>query len=98
MICRVAIALGRTPSEVRAMSASDIQLMHRYWQEEPWGAYRDNLHTGMIAAAVVNASGRFKKEARADHFMLKVKEPEQAGKNLVQALRMMATKKRRNHD
>ena len=98
MICRVAIALGRTPSEVRDMSASDLQLMDRYWQEEPWGAYRDNLHAGIVASAVVNASGRAKKQVSADQFVLKVRDPQQAGRNLVQALRMMSTKRRKKHD
>ena len=94
MICRVAIALGRTPSEVRGMSVADMQLMERYWQEESWGPWRDNMHAGIVASAVINASGRSKKAMKPDDFVMKVRDPNEVGRNLKHALRMMATKKR----
>lgn len=98
MECRVSIALGRTPTEVRAMSASDMNQMSRYWAEEPWGPYRDNLHAGMVAAAVMNASGRYKKPVRAEQFLIKVRDRAADGKRLLTALKMLATKKRKKRD
>ena len=88
------MALGRPPSELQNLPASDIDLMERYWHEEPWGPWRDSLHAGIVASSVINASGRAKKPVRPDDFVMKVRDPKEAGRNLVQALRMMATKKR----
>jgi len=25
-----------------------------FWRQEPWGSYRDNIHSGMIAATLAN--------------------------------------------
>lgn len=34
------------------MPASDHDLLIRYWGEEPWGPYRDNMHAAIIATEV----------------------------------------------
>ena len=46
--------------------------MTRYWNEEPWGAYRDNLHAALIARTIHNAN--YKRKVTLDEFM--VKRPE----------------------
>jgi hypothetical protein len=29
-----------------------VELLNRYWLEEPWGAWRDNIHTAIIAREI----------------------------------------------
>lgn len=36
------------------MSHNELMAWERYYQVEPWGQLRDNMHSGMIAAAIVN--------------------------------------------
>lgn len=91
----MAMALARAPSELGSLPATDFHLMARYWAEEPWGPYRDNLHAGLIASAVINASGRAKKEARPEQFLFQLRDRAASGNALIQALKMMATKRRR---
>lgn len=57
------------------MTPSEWSRWRRYWNEEPWGTWRDNAHAGLIAAAVLNPYR--KKGAKAlgfDAFMLKNQE------------------------
>lgn len=67
--CRLALALGVPPSTVEEFGASDIDLLSRYWNEEPWGAYRDNIHAALIARTIHNTN--FKKKVTLDDFMLR---------------------------
>ena len=34
------------------MGCADYDLLQRYWREEPWGAYRDNVHAAIIAREI----------------------------------------------
>lgn len=36
------------------MPSTEFDLWQQYWNQEPWGPYRDNLHTGIIAAMTYN--------------------------------------------
>ena len=93
MECRISLLLGRPPSEVRAMPVSDIQQLSAYWAEEPWGPLRDNMHAGMIAAAVGNYSAKkLQRPLRWQDFWLRTKEAEQAGNRgaLLSMLRAIA--------
>lgn len=56
------------------MGAAEYLDWWRYWQEEPWGAMRDNLHAGLIAAAVINARPNRRRgstDVSAKDFLLK---------------------------
>jgi hypothetical protein len=95
MLCRISLLLGRPPSEVRALPLSDLQMLGAYWEAEPWGPWRDNLHAGLIAATVANSGPRkLKKTVRASDFMLVPARERRAkgGKALLSALRAMASK------
>lgn len=35
-----------------------------YWEVEPWGPWRDNVHTAIIAREVIRANPRLKRGAR----------------------------------
>ena len=49
------------------MSASDFDLLARYWAHEPWGPWRDNVHAAMIAKELRNLRGG---RVQLDAFML----------------------------
>ena len=36
------------------MGSSELYEWMQFWQMEPWGPYRDNIHAGLIAATVAN--------------------------------------------
>jgi hypothetical protein len=53
------LGLGRTVAEIeQGMSGQEMRDWELYWALEPWGAYRDNLHSGVIAAAIINVHRR----------------------------------------
>lgn len=37
------------------MPARELDDWAAYWRIEPWGAWRDNLHAGLIASVIANA-------------------------------------------
>lgn len=81
------------------MPATDYDLLARYWREEPWGPWRDNLHAAIIARAVIKAGGHFK-EPKLDVFMLKSRSQKQAeeqaaGKGVMAMFKAIAVRKRR---
>lgn len=57
------------PCEVEQLPASEYDLLVRYWDEEPWGPWRDNLHFSMLIREVLRAGGF--KPPKVDAFMLK---------------------------
>lgn len=87
--------LGRPPSEVNALPLSDLHLLGCYWEEEPWGPWRDNLHAGLIAATVANSGPRkLRRISQPKDFMLTQvhKRREKGRRALLSALRAMAKK------
>lgn len=69
MLCRVCLAVGKLPSEVLDAPSTDFDLLERYYVEEPWGSWRDNLHAAIIAREVLKANGF--KVPKLDVFMVK---------------------------
>lgn len=45
--------LGRTIDEVLELPERELLRWHRYWEAEPWGPYRDNLHAAMIVTELL---------------------------------------------
>jgi hypothetical protein len=37
------------------MGAHELSEWSKFWAMEPWGSYRDNIHTGLLASLIVNA-------------------------------------------
>lgn len=94
------MALGIAPSEVDDLPATDYDLLWKYWKKEPWGPYRDNLHSAIIAREV--RRGNFKGPHVLDQFMVMDQEDqEQLGKSrgksdkavVFGAFKAMATKR-----
>ena len=63
---RLALALGCSVREVEQMAASEFDEWARYYAAEPFGAVRDNLHAGIIAAVVANAARALSGSKKAD--------------------------------
>jgi hypothetical protein len=40
--------MGLPPSTVVQMAETDWNLLARYWDAEPWGPWRDNMHAALI--------------------------------------------------
>lgn len=45
-----------------------MDLLRRYWAEEPWGPWRDNLHTAMVCREIRSTAFKGKHELKS--FML----------------------------
>lgn len=53
----------------RDLGAAEYDGWVRYYAEEPWGAYRDNLHAALIADTVARAHGG--KKSKLSDYILK---------------------------
>lgn len=54
---RLALALGKTVAEIETtMPARELTEWGRYYAAEPFGQFRDNLHAGIVAAAILNSN------------------------------------------
>lgn len=92
MTCRIADLLKIPPSQIDHLPAADVQLLARYWEEEPWGAWRDNLHAAMICREIRRAYYADRRIGPLDPFMIRKQEERRAQNlgGLVAALRAMA--------
>lgn len=73
-----------------------------YWEVEPWGPWRDNVHAAIIAREVIRANPRLKRGAKMpdlSHFMLIDPATRQraANERVVAVLQALATGGRRGH-
>lgn len=51
------MAFGMLPSEVLDLPAAEYEMLMLYWNEEPWGPWRDNLHAAIMARATLQSQG-----------------------------------------
>ena len=59
MLFRLALAMGRTLQELRAvLSYAEFQEWCLYYQVEPWGEDRSDLRAGIVASTIANYAGR----------------------------------------
>lgn len=78
------------------MGSSEYEDWKAYWAEEPWGALRDNLHSGELTAMLYNIHRKQgTKAATARDFLFKsVKESSRDSLNKgVSWLRLVSSKK-----
>lgn len=82
---------------MRALPADDYELLERYFAEEPWGPWRDNMHAAIIAAELRHLRNP-KSTAKHSDFLLVHPERRRRGnlKALVDALRAMAGGRRKH--
>lgn len=68
---RLALALGRTVGELEdSLGSKELNEWQAYYHIEPFGQWRDNYHAAMLATAIYNTSGRIKKPAKINDFMI----------------------------
>lgn len=53
------------------MPARDYAMLQRYWMHEPWGPWRDNLHTAILARETLRPHFKKGSSIRLDDFMLR---------------------------
>lgn len=90
---RLAALLGRTVSEMKdSLTQREYFNWQKYWVEEPWGPYRDNLHAAVIAREVRRPNLRRGAKNDLDDFM--VVDPQRrrknASKNFINFLKTVA--------
>lgn len=97
MRCRIALAFGMLPSEALSLPVSEYRMLEMYWEEEPWGPWRDNLHVGIVAREVLRAGGF--KVPKIDVFMLKkpptAEAAKAAGRGLMDMFKTIAVRKKK---
>lgn len=52
----------------------ELERWARYWNEEPWGAYRDNLHAGLIISELLRPHLPEGANVKIEGFLLRPKE------------------------
>ena len=83
MLFRLALAMGRTIQELRAvLSYAEFQEWCWYYQIEPWGEDRADLRAGIVASTIANYAGKLRAEgaepAIPADFMPYLERPEPA--------------------
>lgn len=86
---RLALATGQPDvRKIMALPSTIIDLWIAYHAIAPFGTERDNLHAGMIAAAVYNVHRGRGKPLQPDDFLLQFAKPQQrTADDLYQTLR-----------
>lgn len=93
--CRLALAMGVPPSHIEQWASRDVALLARYWNEEPWGPVRDNMHAALIAREVRRPWLKDPSKNSLDDFMIMQREArieqqrEEQTRSIFQALRGM---------
>jgi hypothetical protein len=62
------------------ISPADYEGEWLYWQEEPWGPYRDNLHFAMLCREVIRPYLRKGAKVQIEDFMLRPEEQKKASR------------------
>ncbi len=88
----------------RSMSQRSYLGWQKYWELEPWGSFRDNLHAAIIAREVRKAFASPKAVVTLDDFMVEnpavrqeqiEKKRAQAASQFIGMLKVVATKRPR---
>jgi len=70
---RLAALLGRSLGELDELPARELERWATYWNEEPWGVYRDNMHAALIITELLKPHLKEGTTLNMDKFMLKPK-------------------------
>lgn len=76
---RLASLLGCTVEEMlERLTPAQYANWQRYWVEEPWGPWRDNLHAAIIARASISVWLKKGQTVDMDQFMVRRRERDAA--------------------
>jgi len=62
--------LGRSIGELLELPQRELGDWALYWKLEPWGAWRDNMHAGIVAASVLQPHLKEGAKIKPEDFML----------------------------
>ncbi len=81
-----------------AISAAELRRWRLYWEEEPWGAYRDNLHAAMIISQLLRPNVKDGVAPPLKNFLLMHPEDRKAegAEDFILKLDMLARKQARD--
>lgn len=105
--CRVGLAFRILPSAVDDIGTLDYDMLRQYWDQEPWGTWRDNMHIAILAhhirSALLGSKGvlpmySYFVMSEEDRAKKDVVEGAKTKKGFMSALRMMAGKKKRKDE
>lgn len=83
--------MGLSIEDLLELPQRELDRWQRYWAEEPWGAYRDNLHAAMIVQyGLAPHLGPKAKPVRLDDFMFQHPE-DRRERNRLEAARTFST-------
>jgi hypothetical protein len=69
------LGLGFSVSQVEQLSARELDDWRAFYAVEPWGAWRENLHAGLVASTIANVNrAKGSKAFSAMDFMLKERD------------------------
>lgn len=80
------------------ISDRELRRWRTYWEEEPWGAYRDNFHTALIISQLLRPSTKDGKAPAVKEFMLMHPEDRKAegAQDFITKLDMLARAQQRD--
>lgn len=91
--------MGRTRKELLAsLDSAELTAWQAFFDVEPFGPLRDNLHAGIIAAALINGNPWRRKGARdvtPSDFLLTVERPRQTVAEMKAALAGVRPRRKR---
>ena len=77
------MALGKTVREIEEMPASEVEGWRAFYQIQPFGPWRDNYHSAMVAHILASANRNPHRAApRLSEFMYKDAETAQREREL----------------
>lgn len=62
--------MGLTIGKLLELPQREIARWQRYWNEEPWGPYRDNMHAAMIVSELLKPHLKEGANVSIKHYML----------------------------
>lgn len=71
---RLAALLGRTLGELDELPARELERWSTYWNEEPWGTLRDNMHAALIVTQLLRPHFKEGATLNIDDFLFRPKE------------------------
>lgn len=88
---RLASLLGRSVAEMKSgLTQREYLSWQRYWIEEPWGPWRDNLHAALLAREVIRPHAKAGVKIELEDFMVRQPEDVQRSKRTAAILRLAA--------
>tara|TARA_R100000951_G_scaffold90032_2_gene78181 strand:- start:4989 stop:5258 length:270 start_codon:yes stop_codon:yes gene_type:complete len=88
--------LGKTVGDLlESMSYKELNGWSRYYEEQPFGSWRDNYHSAIIASMLWNVNSGKGKSKTPDDFMLKPAKERSKSETLTTLAQLQALAQRK---